>query len=122
MNKEKEIEEMEKAIISANARVWEDGGDCYHAGEYREPTARERAERLINAGYGNIEQAVKEFAEDLEKKFGARIDWLRERQRMFAEQRDYREAHCYMVARMELESSIDYFYELLKEKFGEVEG
>lgn len=53
MNKKKEIEEMTEAVMCAM--------------EYREKTDTPNfeliAQNLINTGYGNVKQAVKEFAE-----------------------------------------------------------
>lgn len=52
MNKEKDIEEMTEAVMCAM--------------EYREKTDTPNfeliAQNLINAGYGNVKQSVKEFA------------------------------------------------------------
>lgn len=57
MNSEKEIEKMGKAMCE-EFRSDHCGNDCECANEFI-------AEKLINAGYGNIKQAVKEFAEKL---------------------------------------------------------
>lgn len=58
MDKEKEIEEMSEAVMCAM--------------EYREkigtPNFELIAQNLINAGYGNVKQAVKKFAETLNDK------------------------------------------------------
>lgn len=59
MNKEKEIEEMTEAVMCAM--------------EYREKTDTPNfeliAQNLINTGYGNVKQAIKEFAEKFKKEF-----------------------------------------------------
>lgn len=59
MNKKKEIEEMTEAVMCAM--------------EYREKTDTPNfeliAQNLINTGYGNVKQAVKEFAEKFKKEF-----------------------------------------------------
>jgi hypothetical protein len=65
MNSEKEIEKMGKAMCE-EFRSDHCGNDCECANEFI-------AEKLINAGYGNVKQAVKEFAEKLKsnsKRFG----------------------------------------------------
>ncbi|MDE6965505.1 MAG: hypothetical protein K2O94_00850 [Clostridiales bacterium] len=61
MNKKKEIEEMGKAMCE-KFRSDHCGNDCECANEFI-------AEKLINAGYGNVKQAVKEFGEKLKKEF-----------------------------------------------------
>lgn len=65
MNKEKEIDRLGKAMCE-KFRSDHCGNDCECANEFI-------AEKLINAGYGNVKQAVKEFAEKLKsnsKRFG----------------------------------------------------
>ncbi len=59
MDKEKEIEELVKVL-----RDCEEYADIY--GNSIEHTAT--AKNLLNAGYGNIKQAVREFAEKFEEK------------------------------------------------------
>lgn len=59
MDKEKEIEEMAKAMCKGCSMIeCKPDEHCY---------VYPPAERAVNAGYGNIKQAVKEFAEKLEK-------------------------------------------------------
>ncbi len=55
MNKEKEIEELAEILYSFGANKTPNNAD-YHMADY-----------LINLGYGNVKQAVKEFAEKLKK-------------------------------------------------------
>lgn len=59
MDKEKEIQEMTSEILGKSF-----GCDCTNLGYI---IAKEVAETLFNAGYGNIKQAVKEFAEKLKE-------------------------------------------------------
>lgn len=55
MDKEKEIEEMAKAMCKGCSMIeCKPDEHCY---------VYPPAERAVNAGYGNIKQAVKEFAE-----------------------------------------------------------
>lgn len=58
MEKEKQIEEMIKITDSHNCPK----GQCFKFGY---SCNRCKIETLINAGYGNIKEAVKEFAEKL---------------------------------------------------------
>lgn len=74
MGKEKEIEEMAHVILG-KARCTGSCIDCDLLKARKsngEPYAicypRTEAIKLYNAGYGNIKQAVKEFAEELKKK------------------------------------------------------
>lgn len=62
MDKKKEIEEMAKVMY----RHYCKDDKC---GECKQPNCLEyrRAVRLYNAGYGNVKQAVKEFAENAVK-------------------------------------------------------
>lgn len=62
MDKEKEIEELEKVVKQALEPVE------YGIGEVHYPTDKEIAESLYVKGYGNVKQAIKEFAEELKKK------------------------------------------------------
>lgn len=55
MNKEKEIEKIGK-VMCKEFRSEHCGNDCECANEFI-------AETLIDAGYGNVKQAVKEFGE-----------------------------------------------------------
>ena len=64
MDKEKKIEEM--ATVLPKVIVW-DGG--YGWDDEQEVDCWETARNLINAGYGNIEKAIREFAEELKKNF-----------------------------------------------------
>lgn len=64
MDKEKEVEEFSNALAKSNRAVYV-RGDIFRCGRCRLPTYEERAERLIKEGYGNVKQAVKEFAEKL---------------------------------------------------------
>lgn len=61
MDKEKEIEDMAEVISEENERMF-----VYHDGYICTPT--DQAKTLNNAGYGNIEQAVRGFAEELKKR------------------------------------------------------
>lgn len=65
MNKEKE-EKIDKLAIQICRDC--DSDWCRNRQSYCDD-AKKRAERLINAGYGNVKQAVKEFAEKIEKLF-----------------------------------------------------
>ncbi len=58
MDKEKEIEEMAKALHQ----------NCSFAKYGGELLCGDSAKALVNAGYGNVKQAVKEFAEKLRGK------------------------------------------------------
>ena len=60
MEKEKQIEEMIKITDSHNCPK----GQCFKFGY---SCNRCKIETLVNAGYGNIKEAVKEFAEGLIK-------------------------------------------------------
>lgn len=64
MNKEKEIEEMTRAVMCAM--------------EYREkigtPNFELIVQNLINAGYGNVKQAVKDVLDEVSKHYGG--SWL----------------------------------------------
>lgn len=62
MDKEKEIEEMAKVLYGHYCK----DDKC---GECKEPSCLEyrRAVKLYNAGYGDVKQAVKEFAENAVK-------------------------------------------------------
>lgn len=55
MDKEKEIEDMAEVIREENERMF-----VYHDGYVCTPI--DQAKTLNNAGYGNVKQAVKEFA------------------------------------------------------------
>ena len=90
MDKEKEIEEM--ATVLPKVIVY-DGG--YGWDDEQEVDFWEMARNLINAGYGNIEQAVREFAEELKDIFKTK--------------------HAAVIANVAC-NRID---ELIKEKFGE---
>lgn len=61
MDKEKEIEELAFSIIGATSPLGVK--DLTKQFDYKTV-----AEYLINAGYGNVKQAVKEFAEKLKQK------------------------------------------------------
>lgn len=56
MDKEKEIKEMTKVLVRK-----------VNASEVVEGIYEGTARNLVNAGYGNVKQAVKEFAEKIEK-------------------------------------------------------
>lgn len=60
MNKEKEIEELALSIIEATSPLGVK--DLTKQFDYKTV-----AEYLVNAGYGNVQQAVREFAEELRK-------------------------------------------------------
>lgn len=62
MNKEKEIEEM--ARISATLNICE--FKCFECPNIS-CEVKARVQRLQNAGYGNVKQAIKEFAEKLKE-------------------------------------------------------
>lgn len=64
MDKEKEIEQTAKALHGA---LVYDGG--YGWDDEQEVDCWETARILVNAGYGNVKQAVKEFAKELKKCF-----------------------------------------------------
>lgn len=64
MEKEKQIEEMIKITDSHNCPK----GQCFKFGY---SCNRCKIETLVNAGYGNVKQAVKEFAERVKAKFYA---------------------------------------------------
>lgn len=68
MNKEKEIEEMGKAMCE-KFRSDHCGNDCECANEFI-------AEKLINAGYGNVKQAVEEFAEKVKPIIGELVELM----------------------------------------------
>lgn len=70
MDKKKEIEEMARALHSA---LVYDGG--YGWDDEQEVDCVETARNLINAGYGNVKQAVKEFAEKLKSLFCTECDY-----------------------------------------------
>lgn len=61
MEKEKQIEEMIKITDSHNCPK----GQCFKFGY---SCNRCKIETLVNAGYGNVKEAVKEFAEKLKEK------------------------------------------------------
>lgn len=62
MNREKEIKGMAKVLFGHYC-----GND--ECGKCKEPNCIDyrKAERLFNSGYGNVKQAVKEFAERLKE-------------------------------------------------------
>ena len=64
MEKEKQIEEMIKITDSHNCPK----GQCFTFGY---SCNRCKIETLVNAGYGNVKEAVKEFAERVKAKFYA---------------------------------------------------
>lgn len=64
MEKEKQIEEMIKITDSHNCPK----GQCFKFGY---SCNRCKIETLVNAGYGNVKEAVKEFAERVKAKFYA---------------------------------------------------
>lgn len=61
MVKEKEIEQMAEVIRSNNERM-------FHCCDGYLNTPHDDATYLYEAGYGNVQQAVKEFAEKLKRK------------------------------------------------------
>lgn len=68
MEKEKQIEEMAKVLCSLiKDGIRKDCEKCYfkHDGYRHTCKFRKRAIKLYKAGYGNIKEAVKEFAEKL---------------------------------------------------------
>lgn len=67
MEKEKKIEELAEAIYKSGVAI--EGTDIAF-GLYDTDTHFHRmAAKLYDAGYGNVKEAVKEFAEKLKKKF-----------------------------------------------------
>lgn len=66
MDKEKEIEEMTSKIIGNRVGGFDWGTEQKIMGYI---TSKEIATLLCNAGYGNIAQAVKEFAEEIIEHF-----------------------------------------------------
>ncbi len=68
MDKEKEIEEMARVIEYC---AHKDCESCRKQGNYR-CSAYNKATDLRNAGYGNVKQAVKEFAEKLKEVFNSK--------------------------------------------------
>lgn len=69
MDKEKEIEEIAKVICP---NIWTCEVCTIKHGRC---TNKLLSERIINAGYGNIKQAVKEFAEKLKSLFCTECDY-----------------------------------------------
>lgn len=70
MEKEKQIEEMAKVLCSLiKDGIRKDCEKCYfkHDGYRHTCKFRKRAIKLYKAGYGNVKEAVKEFAEGLIK-------------------------------------------------------
>lgn len=69
MNKEKEIERMAKVLCDSPNR------DCNTCHTYLHGRLRENCEyisfanKFISMGYGNVKQAVKEFAEKLKEEY-----------------------------------------------------
>lgn len=72
MDKEKEIEEMARVMCDPLEPCMKDKPctDCKTYG--RNCYTIYKAKRLATAGYGNIEQAVREFAEELKEIFDAK--------------------------------------------------
>lgn len=66
MDKQKEIEEMAKVIFESGVAL--EGAD-FTLGVNGDDHFTRLAQRLINAGYGNVKQAVREFAEELKASF-----------------------------------------------------
>lgn len=60
MNNEKEIEEMAELMRAENERMY-----SYHDGYICTP--HDHAVLLYNSGYGNVQQAVRDFAEKLKE-------------------------------------------------------
>lgn len=76
MDKEKEIEEMEKLLCSMNQKFSDKeslkcGAELYYKVC---PLIRVAAKELIEADYGNVKQAVNEFAEKLKEHFSNYFD------------------------------------------------
>lgn len=69
MEKEKQIEEMIKITDSHNCPK----GQCFKFGY---SCNRCKIETLVNAGYGNVKEAVKEFAERIKMAFYYEFDEL----------------------------------------------
>lgn len=96
MDKEKEIEEM--------ARDLDKNCLAFTFGYSIETTTIKFAEMLINAGYGNVKQAVKEFAEAVLKEL------------------DLIEEHCLDMHNWQGQSAVCECTERLKDKFKELYG
>lgn len=104
MDKEKEIEEMVKVLEKANEPIEYDDNECCM---FAYPTQKDIAEELYNAGYGNVKQAVKEFAEELKEYANALKHGTDESEEF---------ALGFRIAKEVLLEKID---ELLKERFRE---
>ncbi len=117
MDKEKEIEEMAHRsgfCEHPDRHCLERYGDCSECSTYA------RCESLINAGYGNVKQAVKEFAERLVIKIDFLIGDAKDKGNFYSEQGDYElsiQADKAVDTLLEVKTEIS---ELLKELHGEV--
>lgn len=117
MNNENEIERMAKNICKSSLAGC-NFPTCSKCGIKDTCKARIYATRAVNAGYGNVKQAVKEFEEKLKEKFSKRISDLKNSEEECQEVGDWETAARCKVTYNEIENVLNGFNQLITELYG----
>lgn len=115
MNKEKEIEEMAKVLFESGVAL--DATDFAFGVDGDDHFTR-LAIKLVNVGFGNVKQAVNDFAERLKEKFSKRISALKNSEEECQEVGDWETAERCKVAYNEIENILNGFNQLITELYG----